>query len=167
MVWGAIGYGLKRPLVRLQMGQRVVQPNGKIGGGGFNSQRYIDQILSKPMKQGLSALQRVCWGSAVAVEDNAPCHQSRAAIKAKESLDITTHSHPPSSPDLNLIEGFWFKVKVKVSKMRPRATNLDMLYAQIITAWGQISARETRKAVASMEDRVNLVVARKGGSIGY
>lgn len=100
------------------------------------------------------------------VEDNAAIHNARRTIAARASLGINRLDHPPSSPDLNPIEGMWHEVKRRLALL-PRASTLDMLKAQIVAIWDAIPLTFVNHLILSMEDRRVAVLRAKGFQTRY
>jgi hypothetical protein len=162
MVWGAIAYGKKWPLIRLPLSPQEVAIDGLGKGKGLNSARYIKYVLDGPLKRCVQAHRRARWRDVIVLEDNAPCHSSKATDAARQNLGITSLKHPSNSPDLNAIENLWDQVKLKLGRMNRRATSLDELWEQIQQAWDEIDIGSVNRVVDSMEERRRDVVAAKG-----
>lgn len=96
------------------------------------------------------------------VEDGAPIHRTQLAEQAREELHIKRIDHPPSSPDLNAIEPLWGIVKHRLSKLQPRASNLDMLWAQIQKVWDELEQDMVDRQVDRMGARVEAVISAEG-----
>jgi transposase InsO family protein len=131
-------------------------------GKGLNSARYIKYVLDGPLKRCVQAHRRARWRDVIVLEDNAPCHSSKATDAARQNLGITSLKHPSNSPDLNAIENLWDQVKLKLGRMNRRATSLDELWEQIQQAWDEIDIGSVNRVVDSMEERRRDVVAAKG-----
>jgi transposase len=67
---------------------------------------------------------------------------------------------PPYSPDLNIIENVWAKLKQKVSKRNP--TNLDELRVVVQEEWERINPLFIDKLIASMPNRLRIVKLGRG-----
>jgi hypothetical protein len=61
MVWGAVAYGKKWPLVRLPLSLQEVAADGLAKSKGLNSSRYIKYVLEGPLKRYVQAQRRVRW----------------------------------------------------------------------------------------------------------
>jgi hypothetical protein len=162
MVWGAIAYGKKWPLVRLPLSPQEVAADGLGKGKGLNSSRYIKYVLEGPLKRCVRAQQRARWRDVVVLEDGAPCHSSKVTCAACQRLGITSIDHPPNSPDLNAIENMWHQLKLKLGRMNRRATSLDELWGQIQQAWDELDIGKVNRLVDSMDERRQDVVAARG-----
>jgi len=163
MVWGAIAYGKKWPLIRLPLSPQEVATDGLGKGKGLNSSRYIKYILEGPLKRCVQAQRRARWRDVMVLEDSAPCHSSKATCTARQKLGIQSINHPPNSPDLNAIENLWHQLKMKLGRMNRRATSLDELWSQIQKAWDELDIGIVNRLVDSMEERRRDVAAARGG----
>ncbi|UYV68104.1 hypothetical protein LAZ67_5003069 [Cordylochernes scorpioides] len=86
MVWGAIAYDSRSPLLRIQ--------------GTMTAQRYVDDVLrpvTLPYLQGVP--------NALYQQDNARPHTARISQQALQ--DVQKLPWPPYSPDLSPIEHLW------------------------------------------------------------
>ncbi|UYV74668.1 hypothetical protein LAZ67_12000459 [Cordylochernes scorpioides] len=86
MVWGAIAYDSRSPLLRIQ--------------GTMTAQRYVDDVLrpvTLPYLQGVP--------NALYQQDNARSHTARISQQALQDVQILPW--PPYSPDLSPIEHVW------------------------------------------------------------
>ena len=137
MVWGAVANGKKWPLIRLPLSPQEVAADGLGKVKGLNSTRYIKYVLEGPLNRCVQAQRRARWSDVMVLEDNAPCHSSKATCAARQRPGIQSMNYPPNSPDLNAIENMWHQLKLKLGKMNRRATSLDELWLQIQQAWGR------------------------------
>ncbi|GFY44795.1 transposable element Tcb2 transposase [Trichonephila inaurata madagascariensis] len=98
-------------------------------------------------------------------QDNDPKHTAKIV---KEWLLYRTpkqlHS-PPQSPNLNPIEHLWEEVDRRVRQQA--ITSKETLRKAIEHAWAQISPEKTRILVMSMPNRMQTVIASKGGPTKY
>ena len=81
--------------------------------GKIDSEKYIGvlddhlwPVITKSFPNGGWALQ----------EDNCPVHTSRRTSQWKTENRIPTLTWPPHSPDINIIENVWRKIKIELSK---------------------------------------------------
>ena len=98
----------------------------------------------------------------MAVEDGAPIHRNALADAAREELHIKNNTHPPSSPDLNAIEPLWGVVKTRVGKLRPIASNIKTLWAQVQKVWNEMEQDLVDRQVERMDLRRSAVLQAKG-----
>ncbi|CAH1996830.1 unnamed protein product [Acanthoscelides obtectus] len=88
MVWGAIGYGSRSPLIFIR--------------GNMNAQRYIHEVLEPHLLPYLDTL-----ADPTSQQDNARPHVARVTIDFFQHNDVTLLPWPPRSPDLSPIEHVW------------------------------------------------------------
>ena len=118
MLWGAIRTGRKEPLIRLDMAQDMENGNEnskKKQGRGLNGAKYVAQVLQGPLKEFVKELEDERGHDMLVVKDGAPGHTSKLASKARSELGIKKLTHPPKSPDLNLIKPLWYVYSQKLN----------------------------------------------------
>ena len=59
----------------------------------------------------LRSLRSSGFENTFVLEDGAPSHRAAVAKAARAEMGIDTLNHPPSSPDLNVIEDIWYLLK--------------------------------------------------------
>ena len=136
--------------------------NGKKRGGGLNGPWYVDQILKGPLKRFLDTVEEQEGREVLAVEDGAPCHRSTVTKNIRHELGIRNLEHPPSSPDLNLIEPLWLVLKNWVADIPGSQNSIDALWAAVQQVWDELTIGEVRKHTNRMQDRVDDVLKAKG-----
>ena len=101
------------------------------------------------------------------MEDGAPTHRSKAAGDWREENKIQSLPWPAQSPDLNPIENIWHTLKSRVNR-RPRIPkNEKELIIALQEEWKQIPQQYLSNTVASMPDRIKMVISHKGGPTSY
>ena len=90
MVWGALGWGFKSPLVFMEREE---------GAKGITSKAYLHQVLEPVVFEMFDG----CKDEYIYMEDGAKIHKGAAKIP-KILRGIRTIDWPPCSPDLNPIE---------------------------------------------------------------
>jgi hypothetical protein len=158
MVWSCIGFSWKGPLVLLEY------PGGK--GGGMTAERYQKQVLEEHVKSIYADLEREL-GSVHFQQDGASSHQAKSTQKWFERNHILLLYHPPSSPDLNPIERIWHELKRRLHKRKRVPTSLDELKEAIREVWDEIPQSFIDRQIELMPDRVNAVLAARGGHTKY
>jgi len=154
MVWGCIMRGRKGPLVVLEY------PGGK--GGGMNSKRYQEQVLEAVLKD-FYAKEKERKPNIRFQQDGAPSHSSKSTKKWLLSHHIKTFYHPSSSPDLTPIEPVWHELKTIIRARPHPPTSIEELKAAVLEAWDALSLDDIDKYIRRMPDRVEAVLAAKGG----
>jgi hypothetical protein len=149
MVWACIMLGCKGPLVVLDL------PGGL--GGGLNLKQYREQVLDCVLSKFHTCMS-LEQGAAVFVQDNACCHTSKTNLKWFVDHGIVLVTHPPLSPDLNLIENIWCKLKHIIQSSPQKATTPEKLRCNVIEAWGQLKQENINKYILSMPKQVKAVI---------
>jgi transposase len=146
--------GRKGPLLVLEY------PGGK--GGGMNSERYRGQVLDGILKDFIDDVKAERPG-VIFQQDNAPSHTSKSTMNWFKTSNIPLLYHPPSSPDLNPIEPVWNSLKKGIRGLAHPPNTVDQLCAAVRSVWDMLSIEDIDKHVNRMQDRVEAVLAAKGG----
>lgn len=154
MVWGAIMLGQKGPLIVLEY------PGGK--GSGMNSQRYQEQVLNGVFVD-FHARMRAAKGEIIFQQDNASSHTSKSTKNWFATRGISLLYHPPSSPDLNPIEPVWHELKKRLRALPHPPNTLQQLKSAVLQIWEELPIEDIDKHIRRMPDRVEAVLAAKGG----
>ncbi|UYV72469.1 K02A2.6-like [Cordylochernes scorpioides] len=137
MVWGAIAYDSRSPLLRIQ--------------GTMMAQRYVDDVL-RPVT--LSYLQGV--PNALYQQDNARPHTARISQQALQ--DVRMLPWPPYSPDLSPIEHVW-DINVRRLHALPQPRSKDELWQMVEREWRAIPQDAIRTLIDSLPRRVAACIA--------
>ncbi|UYV67208.1 EGFLAM [Cordylochernes scorpioides] len=116
MVWGAIAYDSRSPLLRIQ--------------GTMTAQRYVDDVLrpvTLPYLQGVP--------NALYQQDNARPHTARISQQALQ--DVQMLPWPPYSPDLSPIEHIWDIIGRRLHAL-PQPRSEDELWQMDV--WMQVNS---------------------------
>ena len=155
MFWGAFRMGKMGPglFFDLEAGKHI------------NFTVYRDQVLVGPLKE--------FWEDAfgdvtepIVLEDNAPPHK-KVCIPVRTDLGMICHQHPPNSPDLNPIENIWCDMKRIIAKDYSHITSRGALMRAVVNIWNNYGDEKWDGLIASMPDRMQAVIAAKGGSTHY
>ncbi|UYV75736.1 hypothetical protein LAZ67_13001171 [Cordylochernes scorpioides] len=137
MVWGAIAYDSRSPLLRIQ--------------GTMTAQRYVDDVL-RPMT--LPYLQGV--PNALYQQDNARPHTARISQQALQ--DVQMLPWPPYSPDLSPIEHVWDIIGRRLHAL-PQPRSEDELWQMVEREWRAIPQDAIRTLIDSLPRRVAACIA--------
>lgn len=95
-------------------------------------------------------------------EDNAPCHTSKASNKWKEDNQIETLDWPSQSPDLNIIENVWRKLKVEIEKKVSDIKDRQTLIRVVKEIWTSLTPTYIESLYNTIPARISAVVKAKG-----
>ncbi|UYV76639.1 hypothetical protein LAZ67_14001548, partial [Cordylochernes scorpioides] len=140
MVWGAIAYDSRSPLLRIQ--------------GTMTAQRYIDDVLrpvTLPYLQGVP--------NALYQQDNARTHAARISQQALQ--DVQMLPWPPYSPDLSPIEHVWDIIGRRLHAL-PQPRSEDELWQMVEREWRAIPQDAIRTLIDSLPRRVAACIAVRG-----
>ncbi|UYV78221.1 hypothetical protein LAZ67_16000539 [Cordylochernes scorpioides] len=145
MVWGAIAYDSRSPLLRIQ--------------GTMTAQRYVDDVLrpvTLPYLQGVP--------NALYQQDNARPHTARISQQALQ--DVQMLPWPPYSPDLSPIEHVWDIIGRRLHAL-PQPCSEDELWQMVEREWRAIPQDAIRTLIDSLPRRVAACIAVRGGPTCY
>ncbi|UYV74981.1 Transposase, partial [Cordylochernes scorpioides] len=137
MVWGAIAYDCRSPLLRIQ--------------GTMTAQRYVDDVLrpvTLPYLQGVP--------NALYQQDNARPHTARISQQALQ--DVQMLPWPPYSPDLSPIEHVWDIIGRRLHAL-PQPRSEDELWQMVEREWRAIPQDAIRTLIDSLPRRVAACIA--------
>ncbi|UYV69385.1 hypothetical protein LAZ67_6003399 [Cordylochernes scorpioides] len=137
MVWGAIAYDSRSPLLRIQ--------------GTMTAQRYVDDVLrpvTLPYLQGVP--------NALYQQDNARPHTARISQQALH--DVQMLPWPPYSPDLSPIEHVWDIIGRRLHAF-PQPRSEDELWQMVEREWRAIPQDAIRTLIDSLPRRVAACIA--------
>ncbi|UYV65482.1 hypothetical protein LAZ67_3004473 [Cordylochernes scorpioides] len=140
MVWGAIAYDSRSPLLRIQ--------------GTMTAQRYVDDVLrpvTLPYLQGVP--------NALYQQDNARPHTARISQQALQ--DVQMPPLPPCSPDLSPIEHVWDIIGRRLHAL-PQPRSEDELWQMVEREWRAIPQDAIRTLIDSPPRRVAACIAVRG-----
>ncbi|UYV67901.1 Transposase [Cordylochernes scorpioides] len=145
IVWGAIAYDSRSPLLRIQ--------------GTMTAQRYVDDVLrpvTLPYLQGVP--------NALYQQDNARPHTARISQQALQ--DVQMLPWPPYSPDLSPIEHVWDIIGRRLHAL-PQPRLEDELWQMVEREWRAIPQDAIRTLIDSLPRRVAACIAVRGGPTCY
>lgn len=149
MIWGAVGYGYKSPLVFIQ--------------NTMNADAYV-HILDTILIPTAHKVYRSHWRL---IHDNSPIHTAIMTQNFifRRYLDVL--AIPPYSPDLNIIENVWSLLTSRVfSDGIPKKTVAELREA-IIQAWDQIEMTQIHACIDSMYNRMHDIQFSMGEHTKY
>ena len=97
--------------------------------------------------------------------DLAPAHRSYKTAKYLKEKRIDVLELPCNSPDLNIIEFVWQKMKTRVQQVHLKT--LEELKAVLREVWASFTQNELEEMVESMPRRIHEVIAKKGDATKY
>jgi transposase len=134
--------------------------------GKINKESYCERIV--PVIHGWLRLHPELQF----MQDNAPGHAATYTIDELRERGIHPIYWPPFSPDLNLIEPVWNKMKDYIGRHYPdleggRQRSYDQLRVAIREAWDSIPIEYLEELIDSMPARCQAVIDARGGHTKY
>lgn len=125
--------------------------------GTVNAAKY-QQILQNSL---LPSIEKLNVGeNYIFQQDGAACHTAKTTKKWFGDHNLNVLSWPSNSPDLNVIETVWHKMK-QALRNNPQRT-LPELKAKIEQIWNGFTPEQCRSLVESMPNRIRAVIKSKG-----
>ena len=130
--------------------------------GTMNSEKYIE-VLREYLLPEIDE----CDVQPVFMQDNAPCHKSRAVMDFFAEKSITTLDWPPQSPDMNPIENLWSIIKRRRAAKFHLPRTKSELIDQVFAIWTEIDENLRNNLVNSMKNRFLEVLRLRGNPTKY
>ena len=127
MIWGAVGYNYKSPLIFID--------------GQINGDYYLNNIIRNSgfLESVAKSFPDNNW---ILQQDNARPHIRRDIVEAMRNLNIKLLDNwPPYSPDLNIIEVIWAIMESKIKCKNPK--NKEELKRTIQEVWDNLSLQQS------------------------
>ncbi|KAG1606138.1 hypothetical protein G6F46_013133 [Rhizopus delemar] len=138
----------------------------QIYDGTMNSEVY-QEILGTSLKDTLG-YYGLDWKSSIFQHDNDPKHRSKSTKQYMEDNSMRyIDDWTSQSPDLNPIEHIWHHLKLKLSMYENRAKSMHELWQRVGKEWNSFTKDQCLKYIDSMPERIQAVIAEKGGSTRY
>jgi len=153
MVWGAISYDWKSPLVFLD----------DTGPKGVIDKDYLHQVLEPIVAPAfINLLEYDASPKAQYIEDQAPIHATGRMLRETKNIPgIPLHKRPPSSPDLNPIKNVWWILKQRIKAWDTFPQNIHNLRKAVQEESDQLQPSAWKQYIASMPVRLAQVKERK------
>jgi transposase len=151
MIWGALGWDWKSPLVFLEK---------ELGHKGVTSRVYKTQVLESIVAPLFDQLGT----EYIFMEDGAKIHKGYARL-IKLQHNIRGFDWPPSSPDLNVIEKVWRWMKEELKKLPFVPTTKEELKRQIQRLWDMVDPRDYRRYTKRLTCKLEDLIAVRGLAI--
>jgi len=134
-------------------------------GEKVNSTTYRDQILLGPLKEFWEeSFEDISMP--IVMEDNAPVHK-KSCIAVRQELGIVTLDWPPNSPDLNPIENVWRYIEDVIAKDHTDVSSVEEMKRIVWELWAGFADTEWDRLIESLPERMDAVIAARGGSTRF
>lgn len=150
MVWGCVCYDGVGTLTGVE--------------GNINAAKYID-IVDNNLWPVIAA--HFTDKPYVYMDDNAPVHRANAVKAFMENNEINTTTWPAQSPNLNIIENVWLKIKRSLQRRVTFIHTREDLLAEIRLIWENINIEHVRGLYATIPSRIKEVIRMKGNLTKY
>lgn len=89
-------------------------------------------------------------------------HRARITFEYKVKNNIPSITWPAQSPDINIIENIWLKIKRSLQSMTRDITTQDELFYVLLDIWQNIAPEYVKNLYLSIPSRIQAVVRSKG-----
>ena len=107
------------------------------------------------------------WRTMIFQQDNAKIHKAKKMTTHLFSQEFETLVWPAQSPDLNLIDHIWGRMKLVIDKKFPRTRPVSDMKRVIKQVWDKVDAEWLEAYFEGMPDRIKAVTDAKGGPTRY
>jgi transposase len=145
MVWGCITYEGVGTLT--------------VVDGIINAEKYID-ILEDNLWPVIA--RHFPAGDYIFQDDNAPVHRARVVAEYKARNNIHSMLWPAQSPDLNIIENLWHKLKRSLKIYPEKLDSRQHLADAITDVWKSIRPPYVQNLYSSIPKRLKNVLMSRG-----
>lgn len=145
MIWGCITYHGVGTLC--------------VVNGNINAEKYIE-IINNNLWPVVA--RHFHDGRYIYQDDNAPVHRARIVREFIDREGIPTMEWPAQSPDINIIENCWKKMKQTLLKNVHNLKTNDDLEAAIRQVWANLPVEFIQRLYNSIPRRIRAVVKAKG-----
>ena len=148
MIWGALGWDYKSPLVFLH---RLPERRG------ICSKAYLQQVLTPVIFPLWDSLDE----SYIFMKDGAKVHLGAARLP-RLNHGVRGFSWPPSSPDLNPIEKVWRWMKEELNKIAYKPRTNEALRVVIQELWDKVDPVDFRPYIERLTVKIEDVILVRG-----
>jgi transposase len=135
MLWAAIGYNYKSPIIIINQNKR--DDDGRVKR--LDQHRYHRNILV-----GSGVIRDCARLGYIFMQDGARCHIAEKCLNyIRRQGCVHIDNWPPHSPELNPIEMLWAHLNEVVSTNYPPADSVEELGRQVVHAWNNLITQET------------------------
>ena len=162
--WGAIKYRYKSPLI-------FIHGTGK--SGAFKQKDYLVQVLVPYIEGIVHAFATITHllrpvVEPLFMEDGNAAHGHKSTrncyARWRIAYGIILMLHPSTSPDINLIEKCWRKIKQALHRRKHQPTNEAEMQAAVIEEWEAILQEWINELILKQEHWVQVLMERHGWS---
>ena len=150
MVWGCVSYYGIGTLCHVE--------------GTINAQKYID-IIDNNLWPVIA--RHFGNNEYTFMDDNAPVHRANIVKTYKETNQINETEWLAQSPDMNIIENIWLKIKRDKENHTSNVTTPQQLFDVIRGAWQKIPVDYVRGLYETIPRRLREVLRMKGHLTKY
>ena len=101
------------------------------------------------------------------MDDNAPVHRANTVKAYKENNQINETEWPAQSPDMNIIENIWLRIKRDIENQTSNVTTPQQLFDVIRGAWQNIPVDYVKGLYETIPGRLCEVLRMKGHLTKY